>query len=530
MPSADEEIPIKVAILTPDETNVAMDFEDELEKFEIFFDDPRAVYTSGDEIAGHLSISLRHPTKMQMVRLRFVGAVRLSPVLSEEEANGAGGKKAKNKEKKTAKEKPVKPKKEKKNPKNPQQEPLLSGSIVENGVSKKAKPTPTKIMPVPKQHSFIRTVHQYVHLDTTIELLVRRPGQEFAHEFVLPVGDSVLPFSFPLPRKPMPVSFESEHASVRYACEATICKPWKSDYVAAKAFTVLPPVMRDGESLAADSNHMGYCLRALPANFPKLTRQLSADEYQMSKSCCFAAGRIGAELCVDKQVFNIGESLAARLKIANLSRKPVKKVHAKLVQMITLKVLEGQSSAATEDAAGEHTYGYERVVAEKSITSPSDEKPPSVNNNNNNSEKMTKKDKKDPKKQPKIHWPSEWSTQIDFKVPAVCPTTVVTRGKPPTYEFQTSATLMRVDYRVIVDVEFGAKERIRAMLPVILVGAPYLTHYQRSSPDDVTAVMDDDFLFAPCHFGKVAILSSGLDTNRRLWSPSEYTPIYPSLP
>lgn len=254
-----------------------------LQSFEILFDHPDAVYTSGDEITGQIRIVLKEPMKMHMVKLQFIGRTHVG--WSEHKIAVLSTNAGKNE-------------KFESNGHN--------AGVLSNGAQKS------------------KYSNEIVHIDKTIDLLERRPGQELPADFVLPSGINLLPFSFPLPKKNMPTSFESDCGYVRYVCRAVICKPWKYDHVTKRPFTVLPSGWK----------------YATKENYPDLYKPLAQSEDVTSKSCCCMKGHVTCEMSVGKQAYNVGETIAVGAKLVNNSRRTVNKVVFRLVQVVTCK---GQS-------------------------------------------------------------------------------------------------------------------------------------------------------------------------------------------
>lgn len=258
-----------------------------LQSFDIQFDNADAVYTSGDEITGHIRINLKEPMKMHMVKLQFKGHTKVG--WAEHKLD------------------------------------LLTTTAKK---SEKTNEQTTTNGTVSGQKS--KYINEIIHIDKTIDLLERRPGQELPADFVLPAGVNLLPFSFPLPKKNLPTSFESECGFVRYYCRAVICKPWKHDYATKRPFTVL-------------SSGWKY---ATKENYPDLHKPAAVSEDVTSKSCCCIKGTISCELSLPKQAYNVGENIVVGAKLVNNSRRTVTKATFRLVQIITCKGQSKESPGA----------------------------------------------------------------------------------------------------------------------------------------------------------------------------------------
>lgn len=55
----------------------------------------------------------------------------------------------------------------------------------------------------------------------------------------IPAGRHVYQFTFVLPNKQLPMSFETQIGHVRYTIKATVDRPWAIDYTTTKPFMVL---------------------------------------------------------------------------------------------------------------------------------------------------------------------------------------------------------------------------------------------------------------------------------------------------
>uniref|UniRef100_A0A915HZA0 Arrestin C-terminal-like domain-containing protein n=1 Tax=Romanomermis culicivorax TaxID=13658 RepID=A0A915HZA0_ROMCU len=495
-----------------------------LREFEILFDDPKAVFTSGDEIRGKIRIFLNEPMKMRMVQMRFTGITKVALadpkqllISRQSSKKETGNNEHQLQQQQQPKEKEKNQKKEKKKKKEQSSQDVQGVIVGKNGVVAVAVPTNGNVQngavvaqtPNPTDGKY----HEMISLDKTIDLLERRPGQELPHDFILPSGLNTLPFTFLLPKKPLPASFESTHASVRYVCQATICKPWKHDYTTKKAFTVLPPSddlcpfdPNSSEAVAATS---GYCCRlATPANFPTLSNRLSVDETTSTQACC-ATGRVSCEASLQKQVFNLGESTSITAKVINNSRLAVEEIKFALVQQITCKGRDNGGKV-------ERTSVYTRNIWSdtKMITN----------------DKKSKKNKQERKKQAAA---AEFF--VNFRIPTVSPSMEIDSNVYNHYKAGDQSSLdrrilgglmmLRVSYYASVQLKVGKKvDYLTVKLPLILIGAPFVTFSQQEYDHKSRS---DSFELSECALGSVDIRD---ETDGDFVTGSQkFAPYYPIL-
>uniref|UniRef100_A0A5S6R1N7 Arrestin_C domain-containing protein n=1 Tax=Trichuris muris TaxID=70415 RepID=A0A5S6R1N7_TRIMR len=172
---------------------------------------------------------------------------------------------------------------------------------------------------------------ELTYFDKEVVLVDRLPGKEDTGEFVLPSGEHLIPYTFPLPKRLLS-SYEGKYGSIRYYCQAVISRTGHENYVTERPFTVLS---RDCSSSLNGSTSLDLLKPAIHSDSEKVT------------SCC-SSGLISCEVTLPKLIYYPGEAVVASLVVVNDSRSALSKITAKLMQNETcISKLEPNVKVAT---------------------------------------------------------------------------------------------------------------------------------------------------------------------------------------
>lgn len=152
---------------------------------------------------------------------------------------------------------------------------------------------------------------------------------------VLNTGTHEFPFVFNLPGQ-VPSSFESTLGHVRYFCKATLHRPWKFDFTAKRAFTVVANV---------DLNHE-------PAAFTPAYRHAERSFSWTDWLFFCAKGGLTITVKIDRSAFVPGEDILINAEVSNYSSNKVKDVEAFLQQNLVFS-----TKTATRFCRGETKLG-----------------------------------------------------------------------------------------------------------------------------------------------------------------------------
>ncbi|KRX68921.1 Arrestin domain-containing protein 2 [Trichinella sp. T9] len=146
-----------------------------------------------------------------------------------------------------------------------------------------------------------------------------KPNRLGGKDIPLGKGKHEIPFFYRLPEN-LPSSFEGDFGYTRYTCKATIERPWESDLICKKAFTVV-----------GDEN--------LPEEKSCCLNEMKITESASSLRCCLFSRRdqIHVRMSLPKTYFVPGEVIRTYLQITNDSRRTLKNCHLTIVQHICYK-------------------------------------------------------------------------------------------------------------------------------------------------------------------------------------------------
>ncbi|KAL1243168.1 Arrestin domain-containing protein [Trichinella spiralis] len=167
-----------------------------------------------------------------------------------------------------------------------------------------------------------------------------KPNRLGGKDIPLGKGKHEIPFFYRLPEN-LPSSFEGDFGYARYTCKATIERPWESDLICKRAFTVV-----GDENLPEEKS----CLNEM-----KITESAS------SLRCCLFSRRdqIHVRMSLPKTYFVPGEVIRTYLQITNDSRRTLKNCHLTIVQHICYK--------AKDFSCKEHRKRTDKAVLSESL-------------------------------------------------------------------------------------------------------------------------------------------------------------------
>ncbi|XP_002732214.1 arrestin domain-containing protein 3-like [Saccoglossus kowalevskii] len=138
----------------------------------------------------------------------------------------------------------------------------------------------------------------------------------------LPTGVHRFPFSFTLPAKPLPCSFEGELGNIRYYCKAVMERPWKFSHTTKKIFTVT--------GVPYDLNKEHHALTPIRAE----------DQKTVCCLCC-ATGPISLSVNTDRKAYVPGENVSISALLENKSHRRIHDTQAELIQSVTYIAYRG---------------------------------------------------------------------------------------------------------------------------------------------------------------------------------------------
>lgn len=243
-----------------------------IELFDIEFDHPTGVFYAGGTLKGRVLLNLEEPMVMRALRLRMTGRAHTSW-------------------------------------------PDDGWQVGPGGVTERV---------------CCNAEEQY--FDTLITLFGHPPGKlgsESQRQATLPEGSHTFPFRYSLPNS-CPTSFEGEFGSVRYVCRAFIDIPWKTDYVAKRAFTVVrtydlnaPPVP-SGPAIAMTL--LGSSASEIAVVHPNEPVANESSQAVPAGCCCSAGGEINLRVTLQKNGFVPGEHIPIWANVVNNCGRTLKKV------------------------------------------------------------------------------------------------------------------------------------------------------------------------------------------------------------
>ncbi|XP_077984424.1 arrestin domain-containing protein 3-like [Glandiceps talaboti] len=138
----------------------------------------------------------------------------------------------------------------------------------------------------------------------------------------LPKGIHRFPFTYRMPTKPLPCSFEGELGFVRYYIKAIIERPWKFDHSSKKMFTV--------GGVPYDLNKEQHALTPIRS------------EEQKTVCClCCATGPISLCANTDRKAYVPGENVCISALLENKSNRRIHSTEAELIQSVTYIAYRG---------------------------------------------------------------------------------------------------------------------------------------------------------------------------------------------
>ncbi|XP_070542014.1 arrestin domain-containing protein 3-like isoform X2 [Ptychodera flava] len=138
----------------------------------------------------------------------------------------------------------------------------------------------------------------------------------------LPAGIHRFPFSYTLPQKPMPCSFEGELGNVRYSIKAIIERPWKYHHSTKKLFSV--------GGVPYDLNKEHHALTPI-----------RCEDHKTVCCLCCATGPISLSASTDRKAYVPGESVSISAFLENNSNRNIHSTEAELIQSVTYIAYRG---------------------------------------------------------------------------------------------------------------------------------------------------------------------------------------------
>ncbi|XP_059470699.1 arrestin domain-containing protein 17-like [Neocloeon triangulifer] len=156
-------------------------------------------------------------------------------------------------------------------------------------------------------------------------------------------GEHFYPFNYVLPSN-LPSSFKGDYGHVRYTILAVVDRPWKFDYEAKAAFTVISPL-----DLNAD---------------PKLAAPLSKEKIKIFCCMCCTSAPVYATLSLPCGGVVPGESLAPTVEVDNKSRVSISQIKLQLIKTVTYKARGGNDKKCKVSIAEKYLPKVKRGASE----------------------------------------------------------------------------------------------------------------------------------------------------------------------
>ncbi|XP_059473874.1 arrestin domain-containing protein 17-like [Neocloeon triangulifer] len=286
--------------------------EENLEKFEILFEEPRAVFYAGQKVTGRVFVRNNLTKKFKGIKVTFEGVAHAewsgSRALQEGEQVG---------------------------PSLKEQRPQLAQAARQQrlGLDKNHR------QPAEETWQGPDTVRVAISNDEryfqTEFYLVGSKAEDGAEKICVDAGELSYPFEFSLPKR-IPSSFEGSFGHVRYTVRAVMERPWASDLHTQAPFTVVCPL-------------------DLNAN-PSLAEPVQVAKVKKFCSIWCASGPVNVTFTLASGGAVPGEFLLPSLDVENNSKLHLHLIKLKFSQIVTYK-----------DRTGSETLRHETILAEQNV-------------------------------------------------------------------------------------------------------------------------------------------------------------------